>query len=286
MGKILVLGAKGMLGQELVRVFRDGGHEVTGWDFDDIDVTDTDTAREKISALSPDVVLNAVAYNAVDRCEEDEEEARKAWRLNAEVPGALARIAKDIGATFVHYSTDYVFDGEHGGGYAEDAEPNPLSYYGKSKLVGERSVTDVDGKSYVVRLSKLFGEPAKSAGGKESFFAKMGTIAAMKGEVSAVDDENGCFTYAPDLADATLSLVSDEAPFGTYHLVNEGVATWYGALVEYFRIAGIDATVTPVSGAEFPRPARRPADSTLRNTKRPPLRDYRDALGAFSGKAG
>jgi len=108
----------------------------------------------------------------------------------------------------------------------------------------------------------------------------------MKGEVSAVDDENGCFTYAPDLADATLSLVSDEAPFGTYHLVNEGVATWYGALVEYFRIAGIDATVTPVSGAEFPRPARRPADSTLRNTKRPPLRDYRDALGAFSGKAG
>ena len=258
---------------------------MTGWDLGDIDVTDTDAAREKISALSPDIILNAVAYNAVDRCEEDGEEARKAWRLNAEVPGELAEIAREIDAVFVHYSTDYVFDGEQTiGGYVEDAEPRPVSRYGGSKYVGEKSVMAVGGRYYVVRLSKLFGEPAKSAGGKESFFAKMGTIAAMKGEVSAVDDENGCFTYAPDLADATLSLVSDEVPFGTYHLVNEGAATWYEALVEYFRIAGIDATVTPVSGAEFPRPARRPKDSTLRNTKRPPLRDYRDALGAFSGK--
>lgn len=280
--KALVLGSEGMLGQELVRSFGEAGFSVTGWDFGDIDVTDTDAAREKISALSPDVILNAVAYNAVDRCEEDGAEAEKARRLNVEVPGELAAVANGLGAVFAHYSTDYVFDGEQTtGGYAEDAAPNPVSVYGKSKLDGERAVAAAGGTYYVIRLAKLFGKPAVSAGGKESFFAKMADVAQGKESVSAVDDENGRFTYAPDLADATLSLVLDKAPYGTYHLTNEGTATWYGALVEYFRIAGIGTAVEPVSADAFPRPAKRPKDSTLLNTKRPALRDYREALRDF-----
>jgi dTDP-4-dehydrorhamnose reductase len=281
--KTLILGAKGMLGQELVRVFGEGGHEVTGWDFGDIDVTDRDGAREKIVALRPDVVINAVGYNAVDLCESDESESKRAWRINAEVPGELAEVAKELGAVFVHYSTDYVFDGEQvGNGYAEDAEPNPVSVYGKSKLGGEKSTATVGGHYYVIRLAKLFGVPATSAGGKQSFFAKMEEIAREKGIVSAVDDENGCFTYAPDLAEATVSLVLDSAPAGVYHLVNEGAATWYGALRQYFGIVGVGAEVNPVSGDAFPRPARRPKDSTLQNTKRPKLRSLREALGAFA----
>jgi len=280
--KVLILGSEGMLGQELVRSFGEGGFAVTGWDRNDIDVTDAGATREKITALSPDVIINAVAYNAVDACENDETEQVKAWRLNAEVPGELAQIASDLDVVFVHYSTDYVFDGEQTeDGYAEDAEPNPISYYGKSKFGGERSVADVGGKSYVIRLSKLFGKPAVSAGGKESFFEKMAALAREKGSVSAVDDEAGRFTYAPDLADATRSLILDEVVPGVYHLVNEGPATWYGALVEYFRITGIDAPVTPVSGDAFPRPAKRPKDSTLLNTKRPRLRDLYEALQAF-----
>ncbi|NTV55647.1 MAG: dTDP-4-dehydrorhamnose reductase [Candidatus Moranbacteria bacterium] len=281
--KILILGSKGMLGQELVRVFVDGGHEVTGWDFGDIDVTDRDVAREKIFALRPDVIINAVGYNAVDLCESDASESAKAWRINAEVPGELSKVAKELGAIFVHYSTDYVFDGgQQGDGYEEDAEPNPVSKYGESKLGGERSTAAVGGTYYVIRLAKLFGVPAISAGGKQSFFAKMEEIAREKGVVSAVDDENGCFTYAPDLASATLSLVLDSAPSGVYHLVNEGAATWYGALRSYFGIVGVEAEVNPVSGDVFPRPARRPKDSTLRNTKRPKLRSLQDALGAFA----
>ncbi len=280
--KVLILGSEGMLGQELIRSFGGGGFAVTGWDRNDIDVTDAGATREKITTLSPDVIINAVAYNAVDLCESDESESKKAWRINGEVPGELSEVAKELGAVFVHYSTDYVFDGEQTiGGYAEDAEPNPLSVYGRSKLDGERSVAEADGKSYVIRLSKLFGRPAVSAGGKESFFAKMAKVAHEKGAVSAVDDENGCFTYAPDLADATRSLILDEAAPGVYHLVNEGPATWYGALVEYFRITGIDAPVTPVSGDAFPRPAKRPKDSTLRNTKRPLLRNLIEALRDF-----
>ncbi len=281
--KTLIIGSKGMLGQELVRVFGEDGHDVTGWDFGDIDVTDTAAAREKIVALSPDVIVNAVGYNAVDLCESDTSEFEKAWRLNSEVPGELAAIAKELGAVFVHYSTDYVFDGEQTvGGYAEDALPNPLSKYGESKLGGEKTVAEVGGSYYVIRLAKLFGVPATSAGAKRSFFAKMEEIAREKGVVSGVDDENGCFTYAPDLAAATLSLVLDSAPSGVYHLVNEGPATWYGALRQYFNIVGIGAEVIPVSGDDFSRSARRPKDSTLRNTKRPKLRDLDDALRAFA----
>ncbi|HWQ60161.1 MAG TPA: SDR family oxidoreductase [Candidatus Fimivivens sp.] len=281
--KALVIGSKGMLGQELVRSFGDAGFETNGWDFGDIDVTDATAARERIVALAPDVILNAVGYNAVDLCESDEAEFKKAWRLNAEVPGELASVAKDLGATFVHYSTDYVFDGEQqGDGYAEDAEPSPISKYGESKLGGEKSTRGIGGKYYVIRLSKLFGKPAISAGGKLSFFAKMETVARENGTVSGVDDENGCFTYAPDLADATRSLVLDSAPSGVYHLVNEGPATWYGALRTYFGIKGIEADVSPVSGDLFPRPAKRPKDSTLRNTKRPALRSLDEALCAFA----
>jgi dTDP-4-dehydrorhamnose reductase len=283
MKKVLILGAEGMLGQELVRSFGEGGFVVTGWDRGDIDVTDTESAREKISALAPDVIINAVAYNAVDACEEDETEQAKAWRLNAEVPGELARIASDLDAAFVHYSTDYVFDGEQTeDGYAEDAEPNPLSYYGKSKRGGEEAVIEVGGQYFVIRLAKLFGKPAVSAGAKESFFAKMEQMARAKGDISVVDDERGNFTYAPDLADATRALVLDESDPGIYHLVNEGSVTWYDALVVYFRLAGVDTEVRPVSGSTFLRPARRPKNSTLINTKRPPLRDLGSALRDFA----
>lgn len=280
---MLILGSEGMLGQELVRSFGEAEFDVTGWDRDDIDVTDTESAREKISALAPDIIVNAVAYNAVDACEEDEDEFRKAWRLNAEVPGELARIASDLGAVFVHYSTDYVFDGEQrNGGYREDASPNPVSRYGESKRGGEEAVISVGGRYFVIRLAKLFGKPAVSAGAKESFFAKMEQIAREKGRISVVDDERGNFTYAPDLADATRALILDESAPGIYHLINEGSVTWYEAITEYFRFAGVEADVSPVSGSTFPRPARRPKDSTLLNTKRPPLRDLASALRDFS----
>lgn len=279
---VLILGAKGMLGQELVRVFAEGGeYAVTGWDFDDIDVTDFVTAERKIREAAPALILNAVAYNAVDQCEESEEEYGKAMLLNAEVPGFLARIAKDLGATFVHYSSDYVFDGENTTGYAEDATPKPLSKYGVSKWEGEKRVIAEGGKYYVVRLSKLFGIPASSASGKKSFFAKMLEIAQGKAEVSAVDDEKSCFTYAPDLARATQSLVEDGAAFGIYHLPNSGAVTWYEAARELFRVADIEVVVKPVSADAFPRPARRPHTSELFNTRRPALRSYTEVLAEF-----
>lgn len=303
--KVLILGAKGMLGQELVRVFSsDDRYAVAGWDREDIDVTDFMAAEEKIRAYVPEIILNAVAYNAVDACEESAEEYEKALLLNADVPKFLARVAKETGAVLVHYSTDYVFDGAleaekkddgcasgsccggncHGEGekgYAEDAVPNPLSRYGTSKYLGEQGVREGAEKYYLIRLSKLFGRAATSESAKKSFFEKMLQASKGKTEVTVVDDELSCFTYAPDLARATKDLIEDTAPYGMYHLANKNGATWYEGAQELYAQAHIGATIQPVGSDVFSRKALRPKCSILRNTKRPPLRPYQEALKEY-----
>lgn len=300
-----------MLGQELVRVYsEDPGYETMGWDREDIypapivcgsengvpknlvtkseednrcrvDITDFTLAEKKVREYVPDIIINAVAYNAVDQCEENIEEYAKAMMLNAEVPKFLAELSKEINATLFHYSSDYVFDGTNEEGYVEDAEPNPISKYGESKLAGEKAVAECAEKYYIIRLSKLFGKPAASLVGKKSFFEKMLEVSEGKKEITAVDDERSCFTYAPDLALATKVMIQHGVPYGIYHLVNENPATWYEAAKELFRIARKDIIVKPVSSDAFPRPAKRPHCSTLRNTKFIPFRPYTEALEEF-----
>ena len=300
--KVLILGSLGMLGQELTQVFmRDDRYVVTAWDREDIDVTDFETLEEKLTALRPDIVVNAVAYNAVDRCETDEAEYEQALRLNRDVPGKLAELSTNLGFLLVHYSTDYVFDGAleknkvetgccGGGccgagsaqvGYDESSQPNPLSRYGESKYAGERALREKGTKYYLIRLSKLFGHPGKSPEAKKSFFAVMLEQSETKTEVAVVDDEKSCFTYAPDLARATKDLVESGNASGIYHLANEGAATWYEAVQELYRLGGKKMTVKPVTADTFPRPARRPSCSVLLNTKRPKLRHYAEALQEF-----
>lgn len=300
--KVLILGSLGMLGQELTRVFSDDEkYLATAWDREDIDVTDFVVLEKRLQEMKPDVVVNAVAYNAVDRCEEDNMEFQKALKLNRDVPGRLAELSGSLGFLLVHYSTDYVFDGAleknkamtgccGGGccgaganevGYDETSLPNPLSRYGESKYAGERAVREKAKQYYLIRLSKLFGNPGKSAEAKRSFFAVMLEQAEVKKELSAVDDEKGSFVYAPDLALATKELVESGDEFGTYHLINEGSATWYEAVQELYRLAKKEVSVVPVTSDAFPRPARRPNVSTLLNTKRPKLRHYTEALKEF-----
>ncbi len=301
-----------MLGQELVRVFsRDEHYSVTAWDREDIDVTDFSLLEQRVRELQPALILNAVAYNAVDKCETDDVEYQKAVVLNRDVPGKLAALGVSLGFLLVHYSTDYVFDGaleknkattgccggsprgalgEAGGccgaganevGYDERSLPNPINRYGESKYAGERTVREHNGTYYIIRLSKLFGHPGKSAEAKRSFFAVMLEQSAVKQEIQAVDDEKSCFTYAPDLAMATKALIEAKSDSGIYHLANEGTATWYEAAQELYRLAGKEMRVTPVSGEFFSRPACRPSCSGLLNTKRPKLRPYTEALEDF-----
>ena len=208
----------------------------------------------------------------------------------------------------VHYSTDYVFNGQpdiqeptgctgacascslHQNfqpviGFDEEAQPDPISNYGKSKLIGEEEVQKNLKKHYIIRTSKIFGQPAKSEGAKKSFFDVMLELGknppAGGKEVKAVDEETSCFTYAPDLAKKTKEIIDSEKPFGIYHVVNGDPCTWYEATLELYRQAKLKTKVIPVEGGEFPRPAQRPFYSVLLNTKLNPMRSYKEALREY-----
>jgi len=316
MNKILIIGAKGMLGQELVNTFKkDSGYKVIAWDKEDVDITREKEVIKKISVIKPAVIINAAAYNAVDKCEYDpvkslsdhgasKKEYELAKKVNGLAPGYLAKAAKKLKATLVHYSTDYVFNGQpsieepsgcthmcsscalHEGfvpqiGFSEDDKPEPLSKYGKTKLLGEQEVAKNAKNYYVIRISKLFGKPAISEGAKRSFFDVMLELGKKNKEMKAVDEETSCFTYAPDLAQKTKEIIDSEKPFGIYHVTNSGPCTWYEAAVELYKQAGVKTKIIPVDSEEFPRPAKRPFYSVLINTKLNPMRDWREALREY-----
>lgn len=281
--KVLILGAKGNLGQQLTKVFSEK-HEVIGWDRGEIDITDKTLILKKIKDIKPDVIINAAAYNAVDKCEENEEELTLAKKINGEAVGFLAEAAMEVGATFVHYSSDYIFDGEKKEGYKEDDEPRPISKYGESKLLGEKKIISLSGKGlkwYLVRTSKLFGPKGESEVSKPSFFDIMLKIAKEKNEIDVVNEEVSCFTYTPDLAQATKDLIKSDRGYGVCHIVNGGPCTWYRAAEELFKMAGINVKVNPVPADKFPRPAKRPKYSVLLNTKLKPMRSWKEALKEY-----
>lgn len=310
MKKILIIGSKGMLGQELVDVFKkDSDYKVIGWDKEDIDITREKEIDKKIGIIRPEIIINAAAYNAVDKCEEDAKEFKLAKEINGLAPGFLAKAAKKNKAILVHYSTQFVFDGdlnkllfsEPSGcthvcstcslhenreiGYGEEHEPSPINNYGKSKLMGEKEVEKNTKNYYIIRLSRLFGKPALSEGAKKSFFDIMLEVdknpPAGGKEVKAVDEEMDCFTYAPDLAKKTKEIIDSKKSFGIYHVTNSGSCTWYEACVELYKLAKLKTKVVPVPASEFPRPAKRPQYSVLLNTKLNPMRDWREALKEY-----
>lgn len=283
MQKVLILGAKGMLGQELVREFGARNFEIIGWDKEDLDITDFAATEEKIKKIMPDILLNAAAYNLVDKIEEDNQIFELAKNINGEAVGNLARICKADNITFVHYSSDYVFKGDNRDGYKEDDKLDPVNKYGETKAIGENQVLNIGGKFYIIRLSKLFGKPAASADAKKSFVDMMIWLATEGGKthLDLVDEEVSCVTYAPDLAELTLNIIKNQQPFGVYHGANSGVCSWYEWAKEIFKLKNINIEITPVSGNKFPRSAKRPIYSELLNTKLPKQRNWQSALKEY-----
>ena len=273
--KVLIIGSKGMLGQELAKSF--AKFDLTLWDKEEIDITNAEQVKKMIKDLSPDLVINAAAYNAVDDIEENYEVAKK---VNVDGPINLAKTAGEEGAVFVHYSTDYVFDGQKKEGYFEHDLPSPISRYGESKFLGEE-VLEHNPAGFVIRSSRLFGLPAKSEGAKKSFIELMLKLADEKDELEIVDEEVSNPTYVVDLAEATKDLTTGNYHPGIYHIANEGGCTWCEFAIEIFSQTKKTVKVKPVPSSRFPRPAKRPAYSSLQNTKFPRMRHWKKALKDF-----
>ncbi len=287
--KVLILGSQGNLGSQLEIIFnQDKNYKVVSWDKKDLDITNEKEMDAKIVQLRPDVIINASAYNAVDECEKNKKEFKLASFINGTAVGALAETAKKIKALFIHYSTDYVFDGNKKEGYREDDIPNPINKYGETKLLGEKliqKIKDKNFKYYIIRTSKLFGQPGKSEFSKKSFFDIMLELGERsefsKKEIAVVNEEVSCFTYTKDLARATKNLLSLNKKKGVYHITNNFPCTWYEAAEILFKIVGKKIKIKSVKSDFFPRPARRPKYSILLNTKVEPLRSWPDALEEY-----
>jgi dTDP-4-dehydrorhamnose reductase len=246
---ILVVGSKGMLGQELMGLLGDAAR---GVDVEEIDITDLESVQRVLLTLKPRVVINAAAYTDVDGCQSNPD---LAMQVNAEGAGFLAMVSKEIEAKLVQVSTDYVFDGKKGAPYVEDDLQSPLSVYGESKLGGEMN-TWLNPDHLVVRTQWLYGH-----GGK-NFVETMLKLGSERSEVSVVDDQVGSPTWTYDLALAIKALL-DKGCSGTYHAANSGFTSWNGFAKEIFRLAEMNVEVQPMTTEQLGRPAPRPLYSTL-----------------------
>ncbi|MFA6988428.1 MAG: dTDP-4-dehydrorhamnose reductase [Candidatus Gastranaerophilaceae bacterium] len=290
MSKILILGAKGNLGGQLIKVL-EPENEIIAWDREEIDITDKELITRKVIELKPDVIINVAAYNAVDNCEDNEEELAKAKVLNGDAVAYLADAAIETRSLLVHFTSDYVFSGDKEEGYREDDKTSSVSKYGETKLLGEKELISRSGKGlkwYLVRTSKLFGPKGESQGAKDSFFDLILKLSKDRKEFNMVHNEEiSCFTYTLDLAKAVKNLIESDKGYGIYHIVNEGPASWYEGAKYLFELKGItDVELKPSRSADYPRPAKRPKYSVLLNTKLEPLRNWKEALREYleSGK--
>jgi len=272
--KVLILGAKGSLGQVFTELYKD--QIVSAWDRDELDITNEEDVMKKIIELKPELIINCAAYNAVDKAEEDRVTADQ---INGYAVGYIAKAAESIGATVVHFSTNYVFAGDNAEGYNEDDIPNPQSAYAKSKLLGEMELQEHSQKFYLVRTQLLYGRP--SITGKPSFVEVMLNKAKEGGQINCIEDEFGQPTYVVDLAHATRALIEEKKPFGVYHICNEGSASWFDWAKEIFKIKNLKVNLVPAKREDFNRLAARPQYGILKNTKFIQLRPWTEALKEY-----
>jgi dTDP-4-dehydrorhamnose reductase len=278
--RVLLLGGEGMLAQALRRSLMRRGHEVTGIDLAQCDITDAGQVDRFFDKFGPTLVLNAAAYTAVDKAEQQED---LATRVNGDAVGHLARAADRHGAVLVHYSTDFVFDGTATVPYAVDAVPNPVSAYGRSKLAGERALIESGHARFLIlRTAWLYGPWAGRP------FPKVILDAAKAGKpLTVVSDQHGSPTLTINLAEATLDLIEADAN-GTFHVTGGGMTTWFDFARETLDAFGVEPIeFHPISAADWakmrPDAASRPAYSVLDVSKteqvlRRPMRPWQAAL--------
>lgn len=255
--RVGLTGAGGMLGREVAAEAAERGWSLAAWDRGALDITDPDAVRRVIGASAVDVVLHGAAWTDVDGCEEDPERAR---RVNGDGTANVAAACRENGARLVMVSTDYVFPGDKDGPYVESDATGPLSAYGRSKRLGEEAVAALGDAGAVARTAWVYADHGAN------FLLTMLRLAETRDELSVVDDQMGSPTFAGDLARGLLDLAAS-GESGTFHVTNRGSVTWNGFARRIFREAGKDVTVHAVTSDEFPRPAPRPGNSVLENTR-------------------
>lgn len=267
LGRVLILGANGQVGRELERSFADAG-ELIVCDRGRVDLGNTEQLRRAVRHASPEIILNAAAYTAVDRAESDRDAA---FAINAHAPRILAHEAARLDAIFIHYSTDYVFDGGKNAPWLESDPTGPLNFYGASKLAGEQGIAEAGGRYLILRTSWVYGPHGKN------FLLTMLRLGGERDYLSIVDDQTGAPTTSIAIADATRTVVDEilsgahQDWLGVYHLTCAGATTWCGFAKEIFARAGSllakTPQVMPIASKDYPTPAKRPRNSVLSNQK-------------------
>jgi len=273
--RLVITGAAGMLGQDLVAAARGAGHDALAMPRAQLDISDRGAVEAALSAAHADVVFNCAAWTDVDGAESSPEQA---LAVNGAGAGTVARAAAAAGAWTIHVSSDYVFDGAKRAPYMESDPVGPLSSYGRSKLAGEREVAAAAPERHtVVRSSWLFG-----AGGP-CFPATILRLAGERDELKVVDDQIGCPTFTGHLAQALVELgTRGSLPVGILHVAGGGICSWYEFAREIVDGSGVSCEVQTCTTAEMPRPATRPAYSVLRSERDAPvLPDWRRGLAEY-----
>ncbi len=254
--KILVTGAKGMLGQDLCPLLEDENFDVIETDIDSLDITNIKNIENVLEDCKPDYVIHCAAYTNVDKAEEDKETA---FKINAEGTKNLAEVCKKLDITIIYISTDYVFDGTKKGKYLTTDKTCPVSVYGASKLEGEKAVQECE-KYYITRTSWLYGHHGKN-------FVETMISLKDREELKVVDDQVGCPTWTVELSNGIVKIIKENMPYGIYHVCGSGHTSWYGFAKKIFELCNLKVNLTPCTTNEFPRAAQRPKNSIMENNK-------------------
>jgi len=254
--KVLLTGSKGMLAQAFLKL-RPSGWNIMATDIEELDITQISGVEKTIRAFQPGIIINCAAYTRVDDCEREKESC---FKINAVGPDNLAFSAHRIGAKLVHFSTDYVYDGNKKSPYSEDDLPHPINNYGMSKLKGEEEIRKRMDDFLIIRTQWLFGH------GGNHFVKTILKLAEDHDSLKVVNDQIGSPTFTEDMAEATIELI-EMAQKGTFHVVNSGECSWYDFASMIIKMTGLKTKIDPCLTSEFPRPAKRPAYSVLSTQK-------------------
>ena len=255
--KILVTGVKGQLGYDVVQEGESRGLEMFGTDVDNMDITDAGQVKRVIGGYKPDAVIHCAAYTEVDAAEDNQELCRK---INVDGTRNIAEVCKDMGIPIMYFSTDYIFDGQGENFWKEDDPKKPLNVYGQTKYEGELNVQELIEKYFILRISWIFGVNGNN------FIKTMLRVGPQCGEVGVVADQIGSPTYTYDLGKLVIDMIQTDT-YGTYHVTNEGICSWYEFACEIFKQAGLDVKVNPLTTAEYPAKAARPFNSRMSKDK-------------------